>query len=103
MLAELSMTNTTERVLPARNDCPLGMNNGWAKAIASRPHRAIRQASSSSSFNRLMRYERRNCSVKKRVVEKRIFFVRRDRLRWIIRGIAAVSSASRKGKWRNEI
>src|SRR5436305_13495322 len=103
MLAELSITSTTERVLPARKDCPFGMNSGGAKAIASRPHRAMRHASSSNSFNRLMRYERRNCSVKKRVVEKRIFLVRRDRLRWMISGIAAVSSPIRNGQLRNEI
>jgi hypothetical protein len=36
-----------------------------------------------------MRYDRRNWSVKNRVVENCIFFVRRDRLRWITSGIAA--------------
>ena len=47
-----------------------------------------------------MRYDRRNWSVKNRVVENVIVFVRRDRLRWITSGIAAERRPTRKSGLR---
>ena len=59
MLAELSMTSTIERE-PPKIAGPFDKNSGRASAVAKTAHSAMRQASSSSSFSRLIRYERRN-------------------------------------------
>ena len=48
-----------------------------------------------------MRYDRKNWSVKNRVVENLSVFVRRDRLKWMISGIAADSRPIRNSGLRN--